>query len=86
MASHHIQEQPRAIVAIIEDLRHACRDERDALNDIATKRGSFSDTLDRAQEAEQRIETLREEFATVFVAANGMTVEQLRSAFSEALI
>lgn len=74
--------------AVLADLRHANRDLSDAYADLRRLEecsDAHAEADDRATEAEQRIETLRDELDRKLRFA-GVTVEDLRVALAEALI
>jgi hypothetical protein len=84
MTAHHFRPVIRArnLSNVLDDLREA-RGDVDAAR-MAVLNGE--DAEDRVTEAETREEDLREEFAAKFVEANGMTIEDFRTAFAKALI
>lgn len=71
---------PRTLAVILREARNARRDLTDA------EQSSEAEARDREFEAEQRLEDRRDEFADVFAAVTGLTVEQLRDAVSEAVL
>jgi hypothetical protein len=72
--------RPRSLANVLLDLKEAIRDWRDAVD------SDDPDADDRATEAETRLEDLREEFAAKLVDCTGLTAEQMRDAYAEALI
>jgi hypothetical protein len=82
VASHHqlTLARPRTLAHVLLDLREARRDLDDALAD------DDPDAEDRATEADNRIDTLRDEFERQLKVATGLSVEQVRDAYSQALL
>jgi len=71
----------RTLPAILADLKHARRDWLDAL-----AAAGKPDAEDRANEADQRIDDLRAEFAERFEMATGLTWKAIASAVAEAIL
>ena len=82
MTLHAITIKPRSLSNIIADLREAKANVADACADI--ERGEDAD--DRCTEAETRFEDLRAEFDVRLAEVTGLSVEQLREAYAEAVI
>jgi hypothetical protein len=82
MASHHqtVVKLPRTLAHVLLDLQEARRDWEAAVAD------DDDDAADRASEADARIDDLRDEFAALFQSATGLTVRQIETAISEALL
>lgn len=81
MASHYSPAiRPRSLATVLADLREAHRDFNDALA------ADDADAEDRATEAETRLDDLREDFDARMVATTGLTIEDLRTAYAEALL
>jgi len=75
---------PRLLCHVLADLKEAKRDEMDALADFDDPEDA--DASDRAAEADQRLETLRDEFAARFREATGLTWREVEAAVSEAVL
>lgn len=87
MASHHaITIRPRSLSNVLLDLKEAKRDYDVAVGAISAGGFLHDDIQDRATEAETRVEDLREEFDVRLAESTGLTVEDFRAAYSEALI
>lgn len=90
MSGHNvIALRPRTLANVLLDLREARRDSQDALNEIARLPigASEADDLDdRATEADQRLDDLRDEFAAMFQRATGLTWKQIETAIEEAVL
>jgi hypothetical protein len=86
MASHHpITIRPRSLSAVLDDLKEAKSDYHDAL--AATRNAADAEEADdRATEAETRLSDLQAEFDVRLAEATGITVEDFRTAYAEALI
>ena len=78
MASHFAPAaRPRSLANVLADLREA-RDDLDA---------AFADKhQDRISEAETRLSDLQDDLADRFQDVTGLTIEEWRKAFAEALI
>lgn len=75
--------RPRTLAHVLLDLKEA-RDDLDMAN--VSMLACEPDAEDRANEAETRLEDLRTDFDVRLAEATGLTVEQLRAAYAEALI
>lgn len=75
-----IHVRPRTLADVLLDLEAARGDYNDAMASSSFR------AADQANEAETRLDDLRTEFAQLFVEANGLTVEDFRKAYAEALI
>ncbi|WP_028970128.1 hypothetical protein [Sphingomonas sp. URHD0057] len=69
--------RPRSLSNVLLDLKEAKRDYDDALGD---------EHEDRATEAETRLTDLQSEFDVRLAESTGLSVEDFRAAYSEALI
>jgi alkanesulfonate monooxygenase SsuD/methylene tetrahydromethanopterin reductase-like flavin-dependent oxidoreductase (luciferase family) len=82
--------RPRSLANVLADLREARRDYDAATNEIAVnacRHGFLNDDADdRASEADARTNALREEFASRFLAATGLTWKQIEDAVAEAVL
>jgi uncharacterized damage-inducible protein DinB len=74
---------PRTLAHVLLDLKEARADWIDALDDV---QNGITAADDRATEAETRLEDLRAEFGLRCQAATGLTVDQIRTAYAEALL
>ena len=83
MNAPHPAIRARSLANVLADIKEA-RGDLDLAN--VSLLACEPDADDRYSEAETRLEDLREEFETRFVEAAGLTVEQVRGAFAEALI
>lgn len=73
-------DPPRSLANVLLDLKEARRD----LTDAEQYLGKAAE--DRAIEAEQRLDNLRDEFSAKFAAATGLTFRQVQDAVSEAVL
>jgi hypothetical protein len=79
----------RTLAHVLIDLREAKRDADDALEayvNAPDRSREEAEADDRRTEAETRVEDLRDEFATLFVDATGLTWAQIEAAMSEAVL
>jgi hypothetical protein len=86
-----LRKTPRTLANVVIDLREARSDWEEAIasaeHATATGDDNAADEFgDRATEADDRIDALREEFAERFVAATGLTWKQIEAAISEAVL
>lgn len=79
---HHPATRPRTCANILADIREANADYLQAIGNYETD----PDADSRATEAETRVEDLQAELAERFQEATGLSVEDWRKAYSEALI
>jgi hypothetical protein len=90
MASHHsvVAIRPRSLAAVLADLKEARRDFDDALADIERYAPGWhrATAIDRADEAETRLDDLRAEFDARLIDTTGLTLNALMSARESALI
>ena len=87
-----------ATIAPPRTLAHVLRELTEAVDDLTEAESSVQHALaiedacavdefsDRATEADQRIDALREEFSTRFQEATGLTWKQIETAISEAVL
>jgi uncharacterized damage-inducible protein DinB len=75
--------RPRSLANVLADIREARSDWTVA---TAAVLDGEDDADDRVNEAETRLDDLREDFATRLLEATGLTTEQMRDAYAEALI
>lgn len=81
--------RPRSLANVLADLKEARADYEVAIADLGASDGGTveeADADDRASAADTRVEDLRTEFDERLVEAAGLTVEDLRRAYAEALI
>lgn len=82
-------ERPRNLAHVLLDLKEARRDWEQALQD-AERAPHYSkeeeEAGDRMSEADRRIDDLRDEFASRFQAATGLTWKQVETAIEEAVL
>jgi hypothetical protein len=82
-------ERPRTLAQVLLDLKEARRDWLTATNEIARLpigAPEADDLDDRATEADRRIDDLRDEFASRFLAATGLTWKQVETAIQDAVL
>lgn len=80
---------PRTLANVLLDLKEARRDWESALADAEREvdySQDESDAGDRMSEADNRIDELRDEFASQFQAATGLTWKQVETAIEEAVL
>jgi hypothetical protein len=75
--------RPRTLANVLLDLKEARDDWQEA---IAAAEREEPDADDRATEAETRFDDLRDEMRVLFRCATGLTIEEMRDAYAEALL
>lgn len=83
--------RPRSLANVLLDLKEARSDweQASADADCACREGNpklEDQAQDRATEADTRVDDLREEFASRFLDATGLTWKQVEEAVSEAVL
>lgn len=83
--------RPRSLANVLLDLKEARRDLDQALTDAECAAREGNERLqaehgDRMSEADTRIDDLRDEFASRFVDATGLTWKQVELALQEAVL
>jgi len=84
-----LHSKPRTLANVLLDLREARDDYECAITDLGESRsGTLAerDADDRASEADSRLDALREEFESGFLAATGLTFKQVQEAVKEAVL
>lgn len=80
--------QPRTLAHVLADLEDAHRDwiEADRQCQIAVGRKEEDESSDRMSEADNRVDAFRDEFATSFRAATGLSWKHIEEAIREAIL
>jgi hypothetical protein len=93
MAPHNVAvlTPPRTLAHVLLELKEARRDWEEALSAAEHAQAIDDDNAadefgDRATEADNRIDDLREEFASRFEAATGLTWKQVEKAIEDAVL
>jgi hypothetical protein len=86
-----LRKIPRTLANVLLDLKEARSDWDQADRDAACagregNRRLEEEAGDRMSEADDRTDALREEFATMFVAATGLTWKQIEAAIDGCLL
>lgn len=84
-------ERPRTLAHVLLDLKEAKRDWEQAAKDAECAGRESNPRIedeagDRMTEADRRIDDLREEFASRFLAATGLTWKQVETAVEDAVL